>query len=361
VSDRSRKLLLIVLAVAILAVVGIILFKGGDDSSNAPPAASATPTPTATVEIPTTTKVDGPDADTAKDDIVTLSPQAQENAQDFVEDPKDLESVPGAVPLSGTGPQTSVGVVPGPLATQEIPGCRTRFLRTNFSSRSVPLSQVRAFDLHFTAGKDQPGTRADVDGLTAYGNQPSARVSWHFNMDKDGNCDYNVPLTQKAWTIANKNSYGIEMEVAGSGESPYLRDGGYKQLARIMKAVKEAGFDIPIRLGKSVNCKVTVSGIDTHWRSGLCSGGHTDIKPQVIEAVIAKLKTYMGASDKPDTAGEKEACNSLRYHRQRVKKGASWQDLVTNKNGTRLKRYIHANAKKAFLDSRHVNNKKYCS
>lgn len=357
-SDRSRLMLLLFAAVAVIAAVAIILFKGGDDSSDTPP---ATPTPTATVEIPATTKVDGPDADVAKDDVITLSPDAQETAQDFVEDPKDLESEPGAVPLPGEGPQSNVGMVPGPLATQEIPGCRTRFLRTNFSSRNVPLSQVKVFDLHFTAGKDQAGSRADVDGLTAYGNQPSARVSWHFNMDKDGNCDYNVPLTQKAWTIANKNPYGIEMEVAGSGEAPYLRDGGYKQLARIMKAIKEAGFDIPIRLGKSVNCKVTVSGIDTHWRSGLCSGGHTDIKPHAIEAVIAKLKTYMGASDKPDTAGEKEACNSLRYHRQKVKKGASWQDLVTNKKGQRVKRYVHANAKKAFLDSRHVNNKKYCS
>jgi hypothetical protein len=149
---------------------------------------------------------------------------------------------------------------------------------------------VILFELHYTAGPDIPNSRADVDGLTAFGNQASSRVSWHFNMDKDGNCDYNVPLRSKAWTIANLNSYTINIEVAGRGEAPYLRPAGYRKLAMIIHQVRQAYPGIKLQLGQTDgHCHPTRGGIDSHYRGGPCSGGHTDIKPHDLNAVIARI------------------------------------------------------------------------
>ena len=292
------------------------------------------------VKVLGSTKVDGGDGDAKPDEVVSLDRTAVAVRKDFEAHPRDLTPEKSGVPaLSGSGPQRKVGKVPGPLATAHIPGCRTRFLSTNFSSRGVPQSAVRSFDLHFTAGPDIPGTRSEVDGLTAYGNRPSSRVSWHFNLDKDGNCDYNVPLSMKSWTIGNKNPPSINVEVHGRGEAPYLRPAGYRQLARIYRAVRQAGYKIPLRVGRSVNCRVVVSGFDTHWRSGPCSGGHTDIKPHDIAAVVRRLR---GASGHPPrTARQKKRCGALRHHRTLVRKGrGSWKDELTvhGKKTTRQRR-----------------------
>jgi N-acetylmuramoyl-L-alanine amidase len=353
----KRLRLWLVALFAFLAVLAAVVAIVETDNNSADRSATQKDSAPA---IPETIKVDGPDPDVKKDDTVVLSEQAEDIAQGIVEDPGDLKARPGEDPLSGTGRQTNIGVVPGPLATQTIPGCRTRFLKTNFSSRRVALAEVRSFDFHYAANRDIPGTRAEVDGLTAFGNRAASRVSWHFNMDKDGNCDYNVPLTQKAWTIANKNPYSIGIEVSGSGEAPYLREGGYRQMARILRAVQNSGFDIPIRLGASVGCRVVKSGLDTHWRSGACSGGHMDIKPHEIEKVIATLKTYMNEG-RPNTDAERRACASLKFHRKRVRGDGDWQDLIRNRKGNLVLRHAHAQPRKAFLIKRKIRHRQYCS
>lgn len=238
--------------------------------------------------------IDGPDRDAKPDDVVVLSPRAVEVKRDLVAAPGDLVAdKPDAPPLAGAGQQIDEGVIPAPFAADEIEGCRTRFLSTNFSARGVDPSRVVLFELHYTAGADIPNSRAEVDGLTAFGDRASSRVSWHFNMDKDGNCDYNVPLRLKAWTIAGLNPYTINIEVAGRGEAPYLRPAGYRKLALIIRQVRKAYPGIKLALGATDgNCHPTRGGIDSHYRGGPCSGGHTDIKPRDLAAVIATLRRY---------------------------------------------------------------------
>lgn len=261
------------------------------------------------VHIGPTTKVDNADADAKPNDVVELSPKAQDVAQQLVQHPGDLvKDKPNAAPLEGTAPQIAEGLIPFPWASDEITGCRTRFLKVNFSARGVPPEKVVLFELHFTAGPDIPNSRADVDGLTAFGNRASSRVSWHINMDKDGECDYNVPLRSKAWTIANLNSYTINVEVAGRGEEPYLRPGGYHQLASIIAQVRQAYPGIKLRVGATDgHCHPTLGGIDSHYRGGPCSGGHTDILPHNLADVVAKIRAATPSTSKAKRWADRHA------------------------------------------------------
>lgn len=248
------------------------------------------------IAVPTTIAVDGPDKDAKADDTVKLSPEARATAAGFAIAPRDLTAdTPTAVPLSGSGDLGPIAKLAPPFAADEVAGCRTRFLRNNWSYR-VAGAKVSLLWLHYTAGPDKPNTRAEVDGLSAYGNNPSTRASWHINLDKDGNCDYNVPFRYKAWTEGNANSTGIGVEVHGTGTAPYLRPAGYRRLARIYLAVKRA-YGIPLRLGAVSSCTPTRSGIVTHWMGGACSGGHYDIKPLAIEAIIRELRKYVAEAE----------------------------------------------------------------
>jgi N-acetylmuramoyl-L-alanine amidase len=236
--------------------------------------------------VPGAIVVDGADQDAKKDDVVPIGPDAQEVAAQIAVEENDL-----AGDLVGDQPTGPVAQLEPPFASEEVPGCRTRFLRTNFSGRFG--AAIKWIAPHYTAGRDIPGSRADVDGLTAYGNNPAARVSWHFNIDKDGNCDYNVPLRYKAWTISNANPPTVNFETAGQGEAPYLREGGYRQLARIWKYVHEAYPGIPLRVGSVSNCSSGANGWITHWMTGACGGSHSDIRPHELSVVVANVKRHL--------------------------------------------------------------------
>ena len=273
----------IVAALLALAGVGVTVELVDDDRPDQPRTRSVT------------IRVDGPDRDTKRDDKLVVTPPAQGVAEAYEDRPRDLdEDQPGAAPLAGTGEQEGIGAIPAPLGADEIDGCRTRFLQTNFSQRSFGQDAVIWFGLHFTGGRDIPNSRADVDGLTAYGNRSTSRVSWHLNLDKDGNCDYNVPLRLKAWTLGNANSRSINIEVHGSGEPPYLRPAGFRKLAQIVRQVRRSYPKIKLQVGSIVNCSSGRPGIVTHWQGGPCSGGHTDVKPHSIVMIVRRLRAEFG-------------------------------------------------------------------
>lgn len=275
--------------IALIAAISLTVIVIDDTDDNGKPRRQVT------VIVGATTKVDGPDQDGKPDDTLRLSETAQDVTEGFIRDPKDLDAdQPDAAPLAGTAPQIKPNVIPAPLGADEIDGCRTRFLDVNFSQRSYGQDAVIWFGLHFTGGPDIPNSRADVDGLTGYGNRSTSRVSWHLNVDKDGNCDYNVPLRLKAWTFGNANSRSVNVEVHGRGEPPYLRPAGYRKLASIIRQVRRSYPRIRFALGSMNTCGPGQPGIVTHWMGGPCSGGHTDIKPHDVGTVISKLRSAVG-------------------------------------------------------------------
>lgn len=279
-----RRLATILTSIASLLVVLAGVLGAFDTTAPSPPAA---PAPTATVSpaptpAPSVVAVDGADVDTRPDDELRLSPPAQDVLEQATETPERFDLGGG---LRGSD-KTPAGVHTGPLAAQEWPGCKTAFHKS-FSHRTAA---IKAIGLHYTGGLNKPGF-ADLDGLTAYSANRQYEVSWHFGIDREGNCVYNVPIKYKAWTIGNLNSETINFEIVGNGREPdYAGTAGMRKLAQIVQRIHRLYPGIPIKLGAVSSCKVTRPGIITHWMGGACSGGHVDIKPYDLAAVIRKLQ-----------------------------------------------------------------------
>lgn len=261
-----------------------------------------------------TVRIDGPDADTKHDDKLVLGAKGEQVL-------KAAEAAPEKFDLGDNlrGPDKEpAGVLTGPLASQEWPGCKTAFVRA-FSART---STVRAIALHYTAGANVTGW-GDVDGLTAFSNNVSNGVSWHFGIDREGHCSYNVPTRYKAWTISSLNSQTVNIEGVGRGNEPdYLDGAGFTKLSSVVRRIARI-YGIPIRLGATDgHCNVTRTGIITHWMGGSCSGGHIDIRPYSIENVVRRIAADAGAStakSKPVAHSATVWCRKLSWYRVRAR------------------------------------------
>lgn len=264
------------------------------------------PPPVAAV-VPAAVAVDGPDQDAEPDDkVIEPGPAAQELIADVADDPEDYDFPAPGEDLRGDDEHGPVAVHEGPLATPNFPGCETRILPTNWSSRVVPMSEVDGIGLHYTAGGNLPGL-ADMNGLTTFASSATAGVSWHFLIDAEGHCYYQVPLDKKAWTIGNLNSETVNIEVIGRGSEPSY-PASAAGAAKLRQVVRELGrrLDIPMRVGAVSNCHVTVSGIITHWQGGVCAGNHGDIRPYDLAQVVAMIAA--------DPCGER--CKARRRQRK---------------------------------------------
>lgn len=225
--------------------------------------------------------VDGPDEDLKADDTVVAGGQAPDLLNEIQAAPEKFDIGDN---LRGQD-VTPEGRVDAPLATPEWPGCKTRFTPVNFSNRTA---SIRGFGFHYTGSRNVPGW-ADMNSLAAYSSSRSAGVSWHFLIDREGHCYYQVPVSKKAWTIGNLNSETINVEMIGNGsEGNYGGTAGFNKLRAI---VRRAGniYGFPVKLGRVSNCHITNKGIITHWMGGSCAGGHVDIKPFDIAAVAKRM------------------------------------------------------------------------
>ena len=230
-----------------------------------------------------TFKVDGADRDRKPDDLITAGGGAPEVLDAAQATPENYDLGDN---LRGDDP-TSEGTVSGPLAAPEWPGCLTRFTPVNFSSRTAT---IKAFGFHYTGGLNRAGW-ADMNGLAAYASSRAAGVSWHFLIDREGHCYYQVPLSKKAWTIGNLNSQTINVEMIGNGREPdYGGTAGARKLGQIVRRAAKI-YRFPVRLGAVTNCVVTKPGIITHWMGGSCAGGHIDIKPYDLAKVVTQMAT----------------------------------------------------------------------
>lgn len=310
---RNKKLSHAIAAIlaAVLAAGVTIAVTSGDEGTTLTIKIPKVPVVSVQAQAPPEViAVDGPDKDAKPDDPVVLSDEAQDFATTVSEKPRDLE------PEGLRGPDnTAVAELQPPFASDTLPGCETRTFTTNWSQRTAP---IKAIALHYTAGADIPNSRAEVTGLTAFGNNPASAVSWAANLDKDGNCDYNVPLRYKAWTIGGLNSQTINFEVAGRGDAPYMRPEGYKEMARIYLEIKRR-YGIPLRLGAvDGNCNVTRTGFITHWMGGPCSGGHVDIKPLDLAAVLREIAKYVRVLECDAACKKAKRATQLRAKHQRT-------------------------------------------
>jgi hypothetical protein len=357
--DQLSRVLGVLFAALVLLVGGAGIGAAIDDDGDGRPDRYLGPViKKQDVPAPAAVAVDGPDRDAEPDTALELDREAREVVQNATQTPERFDVSGG---LRGDDERGPVAKHEGPLATPTFPGCATRILPTNWSSRTVPMSRVDGIGLHYTAGGNRPGL-SDMNGLTAFASSPVAGVSWHFLIDAEGNCYYQTPLGKKAWTIGNLNSQTVNIEVIGRGNEPNYpaESAGARKLAQVVQRLGRI-LNIPMKVGAVSNCTVTRPGIITHWQGGTCAGAHHDIRPYNIVAVTASIRAT--GSGIPDTPAEVAACKSVRYHRGVARRGGHdrWQDVITNRQGQRVARHKHVAAKKAFLRKRKVDERRVCT
>ncbi len=283
----SRKLFAALVAVLAILAVTIGAIAGVFDSDT-----DVSPVDPVVLTVP----VDGPDPDTKPDDTITLGPQSQELLQDNLAKPAEatpegeLEAAPlgagAGVPLRDAGP---IVTQEGPLAAQELPGCRTRFVG-NSSSRNGSVPGVIVW--HQTVSRENG--LSSQNALTAMAARASSGVSWHALVGRSrGLCTFTVPLNLKAWTQGNANpvAIGIEVEAVGD-EGTYVTGAGKAKLIQITRFMGKR-YAIPMQHGKVTfdsNCRPTVTrkGIVEHSELGRCGGGHSDVTLSGVPQVIAE-------------------------------------------------------------------------
>jgi hypothetical protein len=318
----SRKSLAALAAfLAVLAGGGTLVLTADPDDEGVAPA---------TITVP----VDGPDADRKPDDKIVAGGQAPAVLADAKATPEQFD-LSGDLRGDDPGP---ANVIEGPLATPNWPGCSTRFLPVNFSSRRG--QKITGFGLHYTAGPNIAGL-ADMNGLTAFASRASAGVSWHFLIDAEGHCYYSVPVSMKAWTIGNLNGQTINVEMIGRGNEPtYGGTAGMRKLGEVVRrAARIYGF--PVRLGAvDGNCRITRPGIITHWMGGSCAGGHVDIKPYDIAAVVRDIAS--GGV----TATDRVTCRKLNAWRNAGRPhGGEWERNSVRRKAALTRRGVTCTAK----------------
>jgi hypothetical protein len=216
--------------------------------------------------------------------------------------------------------RTPAGVLDGPLAAQEFPGCRTRFVR-NYSSRNGQTPRVIVW--HQTVSRERGW--ASQDALTAMADRPSSGVSWHFLIGRTGGrCTFSVPLHMKAWTQGNANPVAIGIEVEAYGDEPtYVHGAGERKLLAVTRELGRR-HGIPMRRGRvtfTAGCRPVVqrAGIIEHSDLGSCGGGHADVTPWPTDRLIAKA-----AQADPKTRAARKACDVLQWHRARAHRTGHW-------------------------------------
>lgn len=283
----------------VLAAIAVLLFAFGvvvhEDDGGGP-------------EVAPAVTVDGPDRDTVRNDVLPLSEVAVaelERAESATDRPGDTHREL-AGPLREPDDRGPVGVLEGPLAAQEFPGCRTAFVH-NYSSRGG--QRVRIIVWHQTVSRERGW--ASQNALTAMANRPSSGVSWHFLIGATGGlCTFSVPLHMKAWTQGNANPFSIGIEVERYGdEGSYVTGAGERKLLAVTRELGRR-FDIPMRKGRVVDCRPVTSGVVEHSDLGRCGGGHADVTPWATGPLLEKLR------DGGVTSVDRVTCRKLNWWRR---------------------------------------------
>ncbi len=207
-----------------------------------------------------------------------------------------------------------------PDAAPQTPGCNSRFIRTNYSSRG--RVKPRLIVLHITVSPDRG--QSGVNANTAWFANPAARVSSHYIVSGDGHCNYVVREVDNAWTQAAYNRLSLSIEITATQSQGYLlRSGGHAKVSRLVAGMAKR-WGIPIRRGavNNSNCTVTRSGIVDHVQLGKCGGNHSDINPyrgQIPK--IIKTAAKVRTSSANDARKIAKWCRSLRITRAQVRDG----------------------------------------
>lgn len=267
-------------------------------------------------QVPTEVKVDGPDADGKADDTLTVDPQVAEQVEREVNGdgatPVDGGELDESLRQPNDSPATTI--VPGPLASDEVPGCRTRFVGNSSSRGGARPSLIF---LHQTVSRERGWSSQNA--LTAMAARRSSGVSWHLLVGRSGGrCTYTVPLALKAWTQANANPWAVGIEVEAFGdEGAYVTGAGRARLVSVVRHVARR-YGIPLRRGavSRSSCRPIRSGVVEHSDAGACGGGHVDVTLSPFDSASAiAAAARAGSASSGTTSVDRVTCRKIRWWR----------------------------------------------
>lgn len=305
-SPRARRLLAAALTAILAALVAAGIVVVNDDGTVT---IKATPADVALVD-------DG-DRDTARDNAIVLPDGAVDQTARKLEQRGAEIAHPLREPDDPS--RTPAGQLEGPLAADQVPGCRNRLVG-NFSSRNGVRPQV--IYLHETVSYEN-GWRSQ-DNLTAYASRRSSGVSWHLLLGRtNGLCTYTVPLHMKAWTQANANPFSIGIEVeAHASQGRYVEGKGKAKLLSVLRYLSKR-FGIPLQRAIVRNGRVIRGGIGEHSDLGAFGGGHADVT-HLNEAQLNALISEARAGG--FTGTDKTTCRKLNAWRNAGRpRGGQWE------------------------------------
>lgn len=192
-------------------------------------------------------------------------------------------------------------------------GCTSRFVRNYSSRRGV---RPRLLVTHYTVSPNRPGWD-DVWGIVNLFNTPAFAASSNYVVDGEGHCAYIVRESDKAWTQATANPVSISIEVINTGKEKILAPpAGLKKIGEVWSDAARR-WAIPLQAGKISGCRVVRSGIIDHYSIGACGGGHFDVSPYGVAAIIAAAKN----ARRPITAVDRTRCRKLNFWRSHGQPG----------------------------------------
>lgn len=301
--------------VAVLAAAGITVTAVDNGPDHDPTKPSRT----------VTIRVDGNDVDRKADDLLVVPKDAAAQAARADEldgglrdeTPKGVtdEAIDAGQEQQDRLVQNDQLPPVSPDAAPSQRGCSSRFVVNHSSRRGVA---PRLWVIHWTAGPNRPGIE-DLLGYTAQANNPASQTSWHYLIDRDANCFYQVRESDKAWTAAGFNSTTINVEIVNRGvpfDPPLLGPAALRKLGVVISDSAKR-WKIPLRRGAVSGCSVTRSGIVDHNTLKACGGGHPDVFSYNLDPIIASAKRARGG-DVVVRAMDRVMCRKLNWWRRQT-------------------------------------------
>ncbi|MBF6618841.1 MAG: N-acetylmuramoyl-L-alanine amidase [Patulibacter sp.] len=328
---RKVRVALVALALAAVALLAAVLGIDLPTSSDQPDREAIVTQPLAPAAI----------ADPAQPDTIEIPADDLEQANEALDDHQDARDerpagVPPAELDAGAQQQRDAAredqLPPtAPLAAPAQAGCSSAFVR-NYSSRGGVAPRIIV--PHYTVSANRPGW-GDVNAVVGWFNQARSGASSNYVVDDEAHCRYIVRESDKAWTQAGFNPWAISIEIINTGKEGRLTSAaGYRRLGQIISDSAER-WNIPLRQGAIVGCRVTRSGIIDHGRLGSCGGNHHDIAPYPLQPVIdAAIAHRRGTTSTADpryrllVAGERKHVDELLYRRRVANRNGGWSKVA---------------------------------
>lgn len=221
--------------------------------------------------------------------------------------------------------QTDQLPIVSPDAAPSQRGCTSRFVRNYSSRRGV---RPRLLVTHYTVSPNRPGWD-DVWAIVNLFNTPSFAASSNYVIDSEGHCAYIVRESDKAWTQATANPVSISIEVVNTGREKTLAGPAGLRKIGLVWADAARRWKIPLQQGKVAGCMVVRPGIVDHHALGACGGGHFDVTPYSVPAVIAAAKAVR---DGGISSADRATCRKLNWWRTHGRpKGKAEQNAVARR------------------------------